>query len=106
MLDLLVRIEVKPALAALVFRPAVPCQRQRLEPAVGEFDEILLQRIEAEGIFHFERRELAVGPVRLDHEFPVAPKEAGMHAVIVEAGVAEIAEHRLVGRVLHRGFVL
>ena len=106
MLDLLVWIEVKPALAALIFRPAVPRQRQRLKPAVREFDEILLQRIEAEGIFHFERCELAIRPVRLDHEFPVAPKEAGMHAEIVEAGVAEIAEHRFVGSVLHRGFVL
>ena len=44
--DLLVGIEVEPALAALVLRAAVPGDRQRLQPAVGKLDEILLQRIE------------------------------------------------------------
>ena len=67
-LDLLARIEMKPALPALLLRPAVPGDRERLQPAVRKFDEILLQRIDAEGVFHLERRELAVRPVGLDEK--------------------------------------
>ena len=104
--DLLVRIEVEPALAALVLRPAVPGERQRLQAAVGELDQILLQRIDPERVFDFERGELAVGAVGLDQEFSVLAEEAGMHAVIIEARIVEIAEHRLVGGMLHGKLVL
>ena len=105
-LDLFVRVEMKPALAALVLRPAIPGDRQRLQPAVGKFDQILLQRIEAERVFDLEGRKLAVGPVGLDQEFSVLAKEARSHAVIVEARIVEIAEHRFVGRMVHRMLVL
>src|SRR5262249_39839303 len=74
--------------------------------AVGEFDQVLVQRIDAEGIFHLERGELAVGSVGLDEEFPLLAEEAGVHAVIVETGLVEIAEHRRVGRMVHRLLVL
>ena len=105
-LDVLVGIEVEPALAALVLRPRVPGERERLHAAVGEFDEILLQRIEAEGVFHLEGRELAVRPVGLDEELAVLAEEARLHAVIVEARVGEVAEHRGVGRMSHGVAVL
>src|SRR5262249_1628144 len=49
-LDLLVRVEMEPALAALLFRARVPGDRERLQAAVGKFDEILLQRIDPEGV--------------------------------------------------------
>ena len=91
--DVLFRVEVKPALAALVLGPRIPGERERLHAAVGKFDEVLLQRIEAEGVFHFERGELAVRPVGLDEELAVLAKEARRHAVIVEARVIEVAEH-------------
>ena len=94
--DLLVRIEMEPALAAFVLRPAVPGDRQRLQPAVGKLDQILLQRIDAERVLHLERGKLAVGPVGLDQKLAVLAEEAGAHAVIVETRVGEIAEHRLV----------
>ena len=105
-LDLLIGIDVKPALAAFVLRPAVPGDRKRLNTAVGEFDQVLLQRIDAEGVFHLEDGELAVWAVGLDQKFAVLAEEAGVHAIMVEAGVVEIAEHGLVGGVLHRGLVL
>jgi hypothetical protein len=105
-LDLLVRIEMEPALAALLLGAVIPGDRQGLQPAVRKFDEILLQRLDAEGVFHLERGELAVGVVGLDEEFPGLAEEAGVHAVMVKARVAEIAEHRLVGRMLHGELVL
>src|SRR5262249_51418557 len=91
MLDHLVRLEMEPGLAAFLLRPAVPGDRQRLQPAVGEFDEILLQRIDAEGVFHLERGELALRAVGLDEKFSALAEEAGAHAVIVEARIVEIA---------------
>ena len=105
-LDLFIGIEMKPALAALVLRPAVPGDRKRLYPAVRKFDQILLEGIDAEGVFHLEGRKLAVGAVGFDKELIVLPEEAGMDAVIVETGIIEIAEHGGGGRVLHRMLVL
>ena len=100
-LDLFIGIKVKPALSAFVLRSAVPGERQCLQPAVRKFDEILLERIDAEGVFHFERRELAVRTIGLDKVLPVLAKEAGVDAVIVEACVVEVAQNRFAGRVLH-----
>ena len=105
-LDLLVRVEMKPALAALLLRPAVPGERQRLQPAVGKLDQILLQRLDAEGVLDFERGEVAVGPVGLDEKLSVLAEEARMHAVMVEARTGEIAEHRFVVCVLHGELML
>src|SRR5262249_8746299 len=100
-LDLLVGIEMEPALATLLLRAGVPGDREGLQPAVREFDEILLQRVDAEGVFHLERSELAVRAIGLEQEFPILAEEAGLHAVMTEARIVEIAMHRCVGRMLH-----
>src|SRR6516225_7020097 len=105
-LDLLIRVEMEPALAALIFRPAVPGDGECLHPAVRELDEILLQRIDTKCVFHFEGGELAVRPVGLDEEPAVPAQEARMHTVIVETRIVEIAEHSLVGGVRHCELVL
>src|SRR5262245_45384313 len=101
-LDLFIRVQVEPALAALVLRPAVPGDRQRLQAAIGKLDEILLQRIDAERVFDLEGGKLAVGAVGLHEEFPVLAEEARTDAVIVEARIVEVAEHRRLGGMLHR----
>ncbi len=88
-------------LAALRLGPGVPGERQRLQPSVGECDQILLQRIDAEGVFDLEQGELAVRPVGFDPKFAVAAKEARSHAVIVERHAGKIAQHRPLGRVSH-----
>src|SRR5262249_5286312 len=105
-LDLLVRIEMEPALSALLLRAGVPGDRERLKPSVREFDQILLQRIDGEGVFRLERCELAVGAVGLDEIFPGLAKEAGLHPVMTETCIVEIAEYRCVGRMIHRLLVL
>ncbi len=74
--DFFIGIEVEPALSALVLRPAVPGDPQRLQAPVGKFDQILLQGIDAERVFDLEFGGLAVRPVGLDHELAVAPEEA------------------------------
>src|SRR6516164_3416646 len=105
-LDLLVRIEMEPALAALLLRPCVPRNRQRLHTVVGEFDQILLERIDAEGVFHLKGGKLSVRPVGLDKECIISPKKAGARAVIIEGRIVEIAEHRFLVCVLHGVLVL
>src|SRR5262249_57043208 len=92
-LDLLVRIEMEPALAALLLRPTVPGDRQRLQAAVGKLDQVLLKRVEAERVLDLEGGELAVRPVGLDEKFAVLAEEARAHAVMLEARVVEVAEH-------------
>ena len=104
--DLLVRIEVEPALAALVLRPAVPGDRQRLQPAVGKCDQVLLKRIDPERVFDFELGELAVRAVGLDQELAVAAEEARLDAVMLESRVGEIAEDGFVRRMVHRELMM
>src|SRR5262245_21099703 len=105
-LDLLIRIEVEPALAACGLRPAVPGQRQGLYPSVGKLDEILLQWVDAERVLDLEDGERSIGSVGLDEELSVLAEETGVHAVIVEARLVEIAEDRLLGRMSHCLLVL
>ncbi|WP_319325864.1 hypothetical protein [Bradyrhizobium sp.] len=104
--DGVVRVEMKPALTALLFRPRVPGDGEGLDAAVREFDQILLQRIDAEGVFHLEGRELAVGPIGLDQELAFLTEEARAGAGVVERRVVEIAPHGLRRRVIHGAAVL
>src|SRR5450631_1020319 len=99
--DLLVRIEVKPALTAFVRRPAIPRNRQRLQSAIGKLDEVLLERIDTERILDLEGRNLAVRAIGFDQILPFLPEETGLYAEIVETGIGEISQHRIVGRMRH-----
>src|SRR5262249_40922742 len=105
-LDVFVGIEMKPTLAALLFRARVPGNRQCLHPTIGEFNEILLQRIDAECVLDLEGGELAIRSVGFDEILSVFAEETGKHAVIVEARIVEIAEHKSFCRVLHRTLML
>ena len=104
--DLLVGIEVEPALTACLLRSAIPRDRQGLQSAIGEFDQVLLKRIEPECVLDLESGELAVGAVGLDQKFVVLAKEARAHTVVVEGHIGEIAQNRLLGRMSHRVLVL
>ena len=106
MLDLFIGIEMEPALTAFIFRSAVPGERKRLQAAIGKFHEILLQGIEAERVLHLKRGKFAVGAIGLHEELAVLAEKAGMHPVVVEARIIEIAKHGLVRRVIHRVLVL
>ena len=104
--DLLVGVEVKPALAALVLRPGVPSERQRLEAAAGEGDQVLLQRVDAEGVVDLVVVHGPIGTVRLDEEAVALAVEARGDAVLGERDVGEVAQHRGRRRDLHRLVVL
>ena len=104
--DLLIGIEMKPSSSALVLGPAVPGERQRLDAAVGKFDQILLEGKNAEGVFDLELGELPVRPVGLDHELAVAAEEARLDPVMVESRAGKVTQHRLFRRMVHGELVV
>ncbi len=63
-----IRVKVEPTLPPQLFGPRVPSPRERLRSSVREGDEILLQRLDAEGPCNFETRGLAIAPFRFDDE--------------------------------------
>jgi hypothetical protein len=71
----LIRIEMNPTLGALFLRSRVPGDAERLQPATGHGDQVLLQRIDAERVGDLVLVESAVRPVGSDQEFlPVREK--------------------------------
>ena len=98
----LARQEVHPPLASLGLGPRVPREAERLEPAARKRNQILLQRLHAEGVRDLELARLAVGAVRPDQELPIAPREGRRHAAMSEHRVSEVAEHGLLVGGLHR----
>src|SRR5512132_512467 len=100
-LELLIGIQMEPALAALVLRPAVPGDAERLHPPVREGDQVLLQRVDAEGVADLEVGELAVRPVGVDEELAVPLDETRGDVAVRERRAVEGAENRLVRRFLH-----
>lgn len=101
-LHIVVRVQVEPAAAALAGGPAVPGERQRLQAAVGECHQVLLQREDAEGVADLEVGDLAVGAGGAHHEAAALAQETGGRAALFEARIVEVAEHGGVGGVLHR----
>lgn len=104
--DLVVRVKMEPAPASLRRRPAVPRDRECLDPAIREFDQVLLQRLDAEGEFDLEVPEFPVGAVGVHEVLAVALKEGRLDARIAETGVREIAQDRIGSRVLHGACVV
>ncbi len=93
-LEIAIGIEMEPALAARRFRPRVPRDPQRLQPPAGELDQVLLQRIEAEGVPDFEVGELPIRAVGVDEVLAVALEERRGDAGKAELRAAEIRRVR------------
>src|SRR5262249_9614611 len=99
--DALVGVQVKPASAASLLRARIERESKRLQMAVPDVDQILLQRLDPEGVLHFvdaPAARLASLAARnalgldLVARF-TAPKTGGL-AEIPSDLVREIAEHR------------
>ena len=104
--DVLVRIEMEPALAAFVLRPAVPGNRQSLQSSIGKFDQVLLKRIHAECVFHLDTLPACRQVRRSRQKFPVLAKEPGLDLEILKTCIVKITEHRLVRRMSHCALML
>ena len=104
--DVLPRVEVKPALAALVFRARVPGNGQRLHAPSRQFDQVLLQRTHAECVLDLVVVELAVRTIGIDEVPAVTTRERRCRSGILELAVGEVAEHGLVVGDLHGQVVI
>ena len=105
-IDLLVRVQVIPALPALGGGARIPGDTQGLQPTAGQRQQVLLQRIYTEHIGDFEVLQLAILAVRVDHEFVTLAKEACGDAVVGKAGVVEVSQHGVGVRQLHGEVVM
>jgi len=83
----LIGIEMEPALPALIGGPGVPRGAERLDPAVRQRDQILLQRVDAEGVADLEVVEVPIRRIGGDEEFPVTLEKPRSHAGVDEARV-------------------
>jgi hypothetical protein len=79
----------------------VPGDRQALQAPAGELDEVLLERLDAEHEGHRILGDRAVRTLGAHEERPVAPGESGRHAVVLDDGVVEVTEHRVLAHRLH-----
>ena len=104
--DALVRVQVEPALAAVGFRACIPAQAQHLVAAARELDQVLLQRIDPEGVGQRVVVKLAVGPLGTHDERAVTLEEGRGDAEPGEGRVVEVSEHGRRSRGLHREVVV
>ena len=104
--DRLVAVHVEPALTAPLLRPAVPAHAEYLQSPVRTGQQILLQRVDAEHVTHFEVRELSVRALGSHHELLATSGEACGDALMGELGVVEVPEHGRSRRFLHRQIVI
>ncbi len=98
---LFLRVEVEPALPALLRRPGVPADVQGLVPAARKRDQVLLQREGPEGVGDRVLPELPVRPVGANEELAVALEERGRDAEMREARVLEVPDDRFLAGLLH-----
>ncbi len=92
-IDAVARVQVKPALAAFGLRARVPRDRQRLHPAIRQFDEVLLQRRHAERVPNLKVPKRPVRRVGADDELAIAFEERGCDRPVREACGVEISEY-------------
>ena len=99
--DALLRIEVKPALAALRLGPAVPGNAQGIETAAGQRQQVLLQGVDTKHVFdsvilQLSRRAIGAYPVGI-----AFAKKTAFNAIVKKTGILEIAQHGLLRSPLH-----
>ena len=94
------------ALAGIEVEPAVflgiPGHTQGLQATVADFDQILLQGRDAEGVGNLEVGSLALDARRVDPELIAPAKEPGGLAFVLERCIIEIGRHGGRCRLLHR----
>ncbi len=102
----LFRPEVEPALASVACRSRIPCPRERLLSPSRKRNQVLLQRIDAEGVGDFELSEGSVHAIRSDDEATVLAEEERLDAEVRQGARVEPSEHRVLGRRLKGQIVM
>ena len=92
----LVRVEMIPALGF-----HIPGDGQALHPAAGKRNQVLLERVPAEGVRDLEIPHPAFRALGVDKEFAVLAIEPGDDPGVFKGRVVEIAAHARLGGDLH-----
>ncbi len=71
----------------------MPRHRQSLQSPTGQADQVLLERVDSEGVLHLERGLLAGRPLGPDEVTVAVPEEPCRDAPFTERDVAEVAEN-------------
>ncbi len=101
-----VGIEVEPALAAILFLPAVPGDAERLAAPARKRDQVLLQRVDAEGVGDRILVQRAVRGHGPHQEFVGVTGKGRRDAEMLALGASKIAEHGCLCDPLHRQSVV
>ena len=99
--DRLVRVEVKPSLAALLDRPRIPGDVERLQPTGVGFDQDLLQRSPPERIPYRLHATVSRATDRLYEVRIATPKESGLDPVERHSGIGEVPKNSALARRAH-----
>jgi hypothetical protein len=95
--DALAWIQMKPVIFL-----CIPCHTQGLQASARNFDQVLLQGRDAEGISHFEISWLAIVTWSVDPKGLAFAEEAGDICFVLERLVIEVGEHCVFISSLHR----
>lgn len=101
MIHALLRVKVEPA--PLV---RIPGCAVGLQAPVRQFQQVLLQRLETEGIGHLEVGALTIRALGINPELIVRLAKLRRLCIVLQGGRAEIAEHRVRHGRLHRQLVM
>src|SRR5271165_1230537 len=92
---------MEPALASLLLRPAVPRNTERLVTSAGKCNQVLLQRVDAEGVGDLIIPHRPVRAIRTHQEpLPLAMKLRD-RAEMLDPGIAKVAENGGIGCLPH-----
>ncbi len=99
------RVQMKPLVLSRVPRHPQHLQTPDLVSlqivAAIKLDHVLLQRIDAEDVLHFEILQPAIGPFGVDKVLAVASEHPRSDAVVLQFRVLEIAQHGVGRRLVH-----
>ena len=104
--DPLVRLQMKPALPSVLCGTRVPRHGERLIPAAGERNEVLLQRMGAERVGDFVIVKIPIGTFRADEILFVLLEKSRRHSEVSKGCVVEVAEDGVFVRHLHGEIVM
>ena len=90
-----IRVELEPALTTVFPLAAVPGDTQRLKPAAGEADQVLLQGIDPESVGNLIVVRFSVSAFRSHHEGFTRAAEAGYDPVLRLVRAVEHTKHRV-----------
>jgi hypothetical protein len=99
-------VKVEPALATDLFWPRVPGDRQGLIATTGKGDQVLLQRINTEGVGDRIFLLPAIGSICANEEAAIFSEEGRRHTELRQGTILEVAQDRSIIGVLHRFLVM